>query len=392
MAEAGPDDKVLMAKFDIKDGFWRFNCEEGEEWNFSYVYVLPQAAGEPAKLVVPSLLQMGWVESPPNFCAASETARDVADQYAECPIGSVANHKFIEHAMSGAEVKELPKVGSNDSFRYLQEVFVGDFLALAMALSQEQVRHVANALMTGIHDVFPADDNDENDPLSLKKLMKLEGQFSYEKELLGFDFDGILKTMILNKNKRELLLAILHRWIRSASRSEMGAPFQEFESVTSKLRHAFTAIPAGRGLMTPFNKLQRLRPPIVYFHKNKQLLQVVKDCQDLLREATLHPTPCRELVMGETDFVGVKDALIHGVGGIVVGAKEACVPTVFRLQWPQDIKNEVLKTNSGQKGNLTNSDLECAGLLLLWLVMEDVCKPKPDAHYALFSDNSPTVS
>jgi hypothetical protein len=222
--------------------------------------------------------------------------------------------------------------------------------------------------------------------------MKLEGQFSYEKELLGFDFDGILKTMILNKNKRELLLAILHRWIRSASRSEMGAPFQEFESVTSKLRHAFTAIPAGRGLMTPFNKLQRLRPPIVYFHKNKQLLQVVKDCQDLLREATLHPTPCRELVMGETDFVGVKDALIHGVGGIVVGAKEACVPTVFRLQWPQDIKNEVLKTNSGQKGNLTNSDLECAGLLLLWLVMEDVCKPKPDAHYALFSDNSPTVS
>jgi hypothetical protein len=117
MAEAGPDDKVLMAKFDIKDGFWRFNCEEGEEWNFSYVYVLPQAAGEPAKLVVPSLLQMGWVESPPNFCAASETARDVADQYAECPIGSVANHKFIEHAMSGAEVKELPKIGSNDSFR-----------------------------------------------------------------------------------------------------------------------------------------------------------------------------------------------------------------------------------------------------------------------------------
>jgi hypothetical protein len=96
--------------------------------------------------------------------------------------------------------------------------------------------------------------------------------------------------------------------------------------------------------------------------------------------------------MGETDFVGVKDASIHGVGGIVVGAKEACVPTVFRLQWPQDIKNKVLKTNSGQKGNLTNSDLECAGLLLLWLVMEDVCKPKPGAHYALFSDNSPTVS
>jgi hypothetical protein len=52
MAEAGPEDKVFMAKFDIKDGFWRLNCAEGEEWNFSYV--LPQEEGAPEKLVVPS--------------------------------------------------------------------------------------------------------------------------------------------------------------------------------------------------------------------------------------------------------------------------------------------------------------------------------------------------
>jgi hypothetical protein len=96
--------------------------------------------------------------------------------------------------------------------------------------------------------------------------------------------------------------------------------------------------------------------------------------------------------MGEPDFVGVKDASIHGVGGIVIGDKKECIPTVFRLEWPEDIKNEVLKTNSGQGGNLTNSDLECAGLLLLWLVMEEVCDPQPGAHIALFSDNSPTVS
>jgi hypothetical protein len=55
-------------------------------------------------------------------------------------------------------------------------------------------------------------------------------------------------------------------------------------------------------------------------------------------------------------------------------------------------KTEVLRTNSGKGGKLTNSDLECAGLLLLWLVMEEVCDPQPGAHIALFSDNSPTVS
>lgn len=93
-----------------------------------------------------------------------------------------------------------------------------DFITLAVALSQEQVRHVANAMLTAIHDVFPADEEDENDPISLKKLKKLEGQYALQKEILGFDFDGCLKTMILCKSKRELLLAILHKWIRSAKR------------------------------------------------------------------------------------------------------------------------------------------------------------------------------
>ena len=39
-AEASEDAKIFMAKWDIKDGFWRIDCCEGEEWNFSYV--LPQ--------------------------------------------------------------------------------------------------------------------------------------------------------------------------------------------------------------------------------------------------------------------------------------------------------------------------------------------------------------
>jgi hypothetical protein len=199
MAEAGPEDKVFMAKFDIKDGFWRLNCAEGEEWNFSYV--LPQDEGMPVKLVVPSSLQMGWVESPPNFCAASETAREVASQYTEMAIGSLPAHKFTKYVMNNVHVQALPEKVDDNEFRYLEEVYVNDFLALAIALSQEQVLHVAQALLMGIHDLFPADDDDENDPILLKKLKKLEGEFALEKEMLGFDFDGVAKTMILNVNK-----------------------------------------------------------------------------------------------------------------------------------------------------------------------------------------------
>jgi hypothetical protein len=96
--------------------------------------------------------------------------------------------------------------------------------------------------------------------------------------------------------------------------------------------------------------------------------------------------------MGEPDFVGVKDASLHGVGGIIVGHRKPCRPTVFRIEWPPDIQEAVLKTNERRGGYLTNSDLEMAGLLFLWLVMEDVCDITPGTHIALFSDNSPTVS
>ena len=68
----------------------------------------------------------------------------------------------------------------------------------------------------------------------------------------------------------------------------------------------------------------------------------------------------------------------------------ACIPTVFRFEWPADIKAD-LNSEHNPKGKITNSDLEMAGLLLLWLIMEEVCDVKSGTHAALFSDNQPTV-
>ncbi len=79
--EADPSAKIFMAKWDIKDGFWLMDCASDEECNFAYV--LPQQVGEPEKLMIPTFLQMGWVESPPYFCAATKTAQDVTMDYIE---------------------------------------------------------------------------------------------------------------------------------------------------------------------------------------------------------------------------------------------------------------------------------------------------------------------
>jgi hypothetical protein len=39
-SEAKEDAKTVMAKWNVKDGFWRMDCENEEEWNFAHV--LPQ--------------------------------------------------------------------------------------------------------------------------------------------------------------------------------------------------------------------------------------------------------------------------------------------------------------------------------------------------------------
>ena len=163
-------------------------------------YVLPQKEGEPIKLVVLASLQMGWVESPPYFCAASETSRDVAAQYAEASMGTLKENKFLQYAMGNEAVECLPDKSSNEGFRYFIDVYVDDFLPMAIATSKEQLEHVANAVLQGIHDCFPQDSDEANDPISLKKLLKGEGQWALLKDMLGFDFDGVEKTMILEKS------------------------------------------------------------------------------------------------------------------------------------------------------------------------------------------------
>ena len=104
-AEAPDGANIFQAKWDIKDGLWRLDCKEGEEWDFCYV--LLHKPGIPIILVVPTSLQMGWIESPPYFCAVPETGRDVAEQYIDTPVGSLAEHTFVELTEVNSEITKL---------------------------------------------------------------------------------------------------------------------------------------------------------------------------------------------------------------------------------------------------------------------------------------------
>ncbi len=165
-----------------------------------------------------------------------------------------------------------------------------------------------------------------------------------------------------------------------------GIPFKEFKSVVAKLRHAFTCTPAGVGLLSPCS-CPPVCPNFIYHH-NCKVLHALEGCPTLLRESTQHPTQCCKLICGWSDFIGIVDAPGHCLGGVIFGESLDCTTTVFRWEWPDDIKvNMILFQNP--KGTITNSDLEIVGPLILWLAMEGVCGDLQEKQVTLFTVNSP---
>ena len=163
-----------MAKWDIKDGFWRLMTERGSEYNFAYV--LLQEKGKPPKIVTPTPMQMGWTQSQPFFCAAAETARDVAQEYAQTKVGSLPAHKFDLYTKTTKEYKAMKNISqNNEELLYLIEVFVDDFVGMCIPQNKIHLDHVSRAIQHGIHDIFPPDNNNDEDPTSHKKLKKGDG-------------------------------------------------------------------------------------------------------------------------------------------------------------------------------------------------------------------------
>ena len=127
---------------------------------------------------------MGWIDSPPYFYATLETERDVAQQLIETQVGTMREHKFHRFTRDSEEYRALPATGQQQELRYLVEVYVDDFVALAIVVSKEQHDHVAGGIMQGMHDVFLANENDGKYAISLKRLKKKEGTLILRKEIL----------------------------------------------------------------------------------------------------------------------------------------------------------------------------------------------------------------
>jgi len=336
---------------------------------------------------------MGWCKSPPLFCTALETARDIAQEKSENT--ELLKPHPLENLCLPNNFECLPSIRQSDqeSMIKLLEVYMDDFIGLAQAITKEELLHFTRAVLHGIHTVFPPPgegDDPEDEPISLKKLKQGDGRWDTQKEILGWLFDGLTKCMQLPPAK----VLKIRKNIFQITNKKM-VRIGELEQLNGKLMHASMGIPNGRGLLSPVivaiatkgcsrnykDKTIRL---------NAATKQALKDWAMLLEVSNQHPTLCSDLVQAPADYGGYCDASRSGAGGVWFGFERQLPPIVWRVAFPEEIQQKLVSTVN-PRGSISNSDLEMLGLILHWLVLEHFVDLK-HTHVACWCDNTPAVA
>jgi hypothetical protein len=162
-----------------------------DAWNFAYVLpsLNPLQSNDDIEFIIPNSLQMGWCKSPPFFCSGLETVKDIIEVIANNP--NLPPH-WLEHDML-QDVMNSKSNMTNHNGTTSFEVFVDDFIGTTNNISPQHLQQVSRAMLHGIHLIFPlptVTGHSGEDLVSEQKIQKGEGVWVFEKDVLGWIFNG----------------------------------------------------------------------------------------------------------------------------------------------------------------------------------------------------------
>lgn len=258
---------VHLIKIDVANGFYRIHLPPHQIPALGVSF--PPAPDGTLLVVFPLCLPMGWVESPPYFCMATETIADYAN--ARLQLGaSVAKHRLGDLADSSSGSPDSLASSSTDPrtrklaattaipkhppgprrkpVKYV-DVYVDDFIGLAQG-PLTTCSKVRDHLLTAIDQVFrpasPLEGKQRQEPISVKKLGKGDGQWSTQKQILGWELDTLAQTIQLPAWRLKRLEDLLSEYPRTKRR----VATYKWQRALGELRSMCLAIPGLRGLFS----------------------------------------------------------------------------------------------------------------------------------------------
>ena len=391
---------VQFIKIDLSDGFYQIKVRAADIPKLGVSF--PALGDESPLVAFPLSLPMGWTESPPYFCAFTETIADVANARI-LKWRNPKKHPLTRDADSTPASPEpfpdRPRPGTVPTIRIpgrrnpllpdrrrilaTVDVFVDDFIAAAQG-SKRRLNRVRRILMHAIDDVMRPVDSDDptfrKQPISVKKLRQGDACWSTIKKVLGWIIDSVAMTISLPPRRLQRLAELL----ASIPETQSRLAIDKWHQILGELRSMSLALPGSRGL---FSSLQAALQS-----SDGKRLRLTKSFHDALAEfewirsdLASRPTRLQELVPTNPTLLGAHDASGIGAGGVWFpgataiprrarvlsidpdGAKRrhrltSNRPVLWRYIFPEHIRARLVSFKN-PTGDITNSDLELAGSL-----------------------------
>jgi hypothetical protein len=327
---------VKMIKVDLADGFYRVWVNAPNVIKLGVAF--PNLAGEEPLIAFPIALPMGWTNSPPCFCAATETIAVISNEH----IVNWRNPKphrletlaetepppamAILQPPPAPLIPSLPVPPTLDPLLHKArkrvlaavDIFVDDFLGDASRLSR-----IRRILFTAIDDVFrPMDALDQSarrEPISVSKLMKGNACWTTLKKILGWILDMITTTLTLPESRAARLKEVLN----DIPPHQRRVSEDKWHKALGELRSMAVALPGARGLFSLLQEAFRHKKHH-QIHLSQGVHDALADSRWLQADLTTRPTRLYELVPVEPTLVGSHDVSGFGAGGVWLPKPTGC--------------------------------------------------------------------
>jgi hypothetical protein len=384
---------VYLCKVDIADGFYRVGLRTEDIPKLGVI--IPALTGTQDQLIAfPLVLPMGWKNSPPYFCAITETVADVTneriqrhqwpqrhrmDRLADS-LPEDGNNCQASQTISKAKTAPLTAVPTSPTAKSARprasynnqpvgkfDIYVDDFLGMAQGSARTRNR-VRRTLFHTLDQVLrpkdAKDDEARQEPISVKKLRKGDARWSTTKPMLGWIIDTIQSTITLPPHRLERLHTILSSIPPTQSRVSV----RKWQQMLGELRAMAIAIPGARGIFSHLQAaLQARNVSQGRIRVSSHVRANLDDFQWLADSLQDRPTRLQELVAQPPCLHGTSDASGRGMGGTILPPANATAgsspPLVWRLRFPADVQCNLVSA-ANPKGTITNSDLELAATII----------------------------
>jgi hypothetical protein len=379
----------LLAKIDLADGYYRVPLTASAALNLAVV--LPPDPSIPYEplLGIPLSLPMGWRDSPPFFCAFTETCTDLANAvHVDNPIHPFSlptsdtmteTHPFNPRTIWPYN-SHLPTHPLN-----FTDVYMDDFMMIAQAPTHTYTR---NNLLYHLDSIFrDTAGTPRRTIVSASKVLKVDATFATQKRILGWDINTTTMEIQLPQHRVERLAELIQYFT-----SRIHTTRTKWQKLLGELRSMALAIHSAKYL---FSALQY---PLVHSSKRRFRIPAIAksalhDWKVLLHSLGSHPVPITMTVPHAPHFWAATDASVQGLGGFWLPATitNDSQPYVWRHKLPSDIQARLI-SSTNPSGDLTVNDFELAAAVLGHATQLHTTIPKPFSTTITATDNTAAAS